>query len=248
MVLYSGGFRYDQLIEFVSELILVATGFGETETDHCQIIDVTDTTKVCMEMPSYPSQMYTGTGRIVSDDIIICGGKPIGAKFQSSCYTFNVSSYSWVFLSDMMVERSQMTSAVLNGALWITGGYTSNGGSEDASTELVYPNGTVLPGPTLPSARDDHCMVNLHDDTIMILGSDGGTTDKKNSIVYDPFTDVFSTTSPMLYDRKRAGCALFQSSLHGNRPVVLVVGGEHTNTAELFDYTSSSGWEESMYL
>ena len=48
----------------------------------------------------------------------------------------------------------------------------------------------------------------------------------------------------MIYDRWEAGCALFNSGLHGNRPVVLAVGGGSA-TAEIFDYTIANNWEQS---
>ena len=41
-----------------------------------------------------------------------------------------------------------------------------------------------------------------------------------------------------------AGMTLFNSPLHGDRPVVLVAGGGG-QWAEVFDYTNSNAWEES---
>ena len=41
-----------------------------------------------------------------------------------------------------------------------------------------------------------------------------------------------------------AGMTLFNSPLHGDRPVVLVAGGGG-QWAEVFDYTNANAWEES---
>ena len=38
------------------------------------------------------------------------------------------------------------------------------------TTELVYPNGTVTPGPTMPNTVWDHETVALHDGRFMIIG------------------------------------------------------------------------------
>ena len=231
---------------------MVATGYSTSEESDCQLLDVTDAENICLDLPPYPVPMYTGTGGIVSGVPMICGGDPLdpsGGYFHSDCYIFNITSYSWSHLTNMNVERSGMASVALDGALWVAGGYTSNGGSEDDSTEFVYLNGTVLPGPTLPSARDDHCMVTLHDGRIMIMGSDGGTTDQKNTIIYDPISGNFSNVPSLLFDRKRSGCALLYSVKHDNRPIVMAAGGSNSYTAEVFDYSlAGTEWEQSKQM
>ena len=71
--------------------------------------------------------------------------------------------------------RSDFASVALKGALWVTGGATkmntfgSFARSQDHSTEYVHLNGSISTGPNLPSARDDHCMITLPNDHIMIL-------------------------------------------------------------------------------
>ena len=42
-----------------------------------------------------------------------------------------------------------------------------------ASTELVSQDGTISDGTPLPVAREEHCMVTLHDGRVMILGGFG---------------------------------------------------------------------------
>ena len=55
------------------------------------------------------------------------------------------------------------------GALWLIGGkWAQNGYHKD--TDMVFLNGTVLPGPTLPTARIDLCAVELHDGRVLIMG------------------------------------------------------------------------------
>merc|ERR1712080_645144 len=78
----------------------------------------------------------------------------------------------------------------------------------------------------------------------MILGSDNGTTDAKSVIIYDPDNDKFTSAPSMLYGRNGAGCAMFYSALHENRPVILAAGGRNGVTAEIFDYTVAEKWEE----
>ena len=221
------------------------SGFNNDTTNACQIIHLSDHTKECVDMPDYPISMHQATGAIVSGTLIICGGRTSTADYLTSCYTFDASYFSWIFLTNLTIPRSQMASVSLDGALWITGGYTDNGGNEDATTEIVFLNGTVSAGPMLPSARDDHCMVNLHDGKVLILGSDGGSTDQRSSIIFDITNNNHAAAPRLLFDREGAGCTIFKSAKHNNRHVILVVGGENTNTAEIYDYTESIEWEES---
>ena len=57
----------------------------------------------------------------------------------------------------------------------------------------------------------------------------------------------------MVYNRFGAACTVFNSSLHGGRPVLIVVGGEFiwnsaSKTAEILDYTvAGASWQESNF-
>ena len=257
---------------FTLGLILVATGYDEEDYDYnafdydnyfyqsaasndCEVIDIQDPERICTNIPSYPISIWTGSGGIVSGIPMICGGELYdqgyeGKNMSDVCYVFNVKTNSWTFIAKLAGQRSDFASAPIKDALWITGGKRRTSidefiQSEDASTEFIHINGSVSPGPNLPSARDHHCMVTLHNNQIMILGSDGGSTDSKNVVIYDPEAGKFMSAPSMLYDRNGAGCALFYSPLHGNRPVVLAAGGRDVSTVEIFDYTNAKTWEES---
>ena len=58
----------------------------------------------------------------------------------------------------------------------------------------------------------------------------------------------------MVYNRFGAACTVFNSSLHGGRPVLIVVGGEFiwnsaSKTAEILDYTvAGASWQESNFI
>ena len=55
------------------------------------------------------------------------------------------------------------------GALWLEGGKWSQNGYWK-ETELVFLNGTVVPGPTMPTLRLSACAVELHDGRVLIMG------------------------------------------------------------------------------
>ena len=116
-------------------------------------------------------------------------------------------------------------------------------------TQFVHPDGTVEGGPNLPKARDRHCMVNLNDGRVMIIG---GHPTLYTVTVYHHSNNSFDRAPYLQYGRYNHACAVFNSPLHGNRPVVLVTGGASTGNrgykTEVLDYTNPSAeWEESEY-
>ena len=90
-------------------------------------------------------------------------------------------------------------------------------------------------------------MVTLHDGKVMILGSDWYYHHKRVSI-FDARSNTFTNGSDLLYERENAGCTVFESPLHENRPVVLSAGGRRQATAEVLDYTKTNTWEESKLI
>ena len=145
----------------------------------------------------------------------------------------------------MTSRRSSHASTVVNNALFITGGFD---GSDLATTEYIYDNGTVQSGPNLPETRYGHCSVTLHDGKVMILGAYVPSSLRRNVIIMDPAAHSFGSGPSMSYKREHAACTLFHSPLHNGRPVVLAAGGRNQATAEVYDYTIANQWQTSMHL
>ena len=60
------------------------------------------------------------------------------------------------------------------------------------TTELVYPNGTVTPGPTLPNTVWDHETVALHDGRFMIIGKTFFTSNALGGVVHNRQSHVLT--------------------------------------------------------
>ena len=99
----------------------------------------------------------------------------------------------------------------------------------------------------MPAARFGHCMVNLHDGRIGILGG-YPSSNYRNVKIFNPVDNTFTDGPTLLYNRYQAGCAHFLSPLHDNRPVIMIAGGEDQATAEVYDYTNGNAWEESRHI
>ena len=92
-------------------------------------------------------------------------------------------------------------------------------------------------------------MVTLDSGKVMIIGGDLQKR-SKNVTLYDPnkypFNPYVVSDSFLIYDRYRAGCAVYNSPMHHGRPVILMAGGDYQATAEVLDYTqTNASWTES---
>ena len=116
-----------------------------------------DATSLCPNLPPYPYALLLSTGHVVDSVPIIAGGYS-SATCRSYVHKHDIETNSWISLGNMVKPRGQSASVPLNGALWVLGGFTS---PVTKSTELIFPNGTILGGPNLPAPRARHCAVTL---------------------------------------------------------------------------------------
>jgi len=215
-------------------LILVAAG----DSRDCQVVDMSSN-KTCSNLSPYPFTTHLASGGVLYEVPIICGGYTNG-KATDKCYKYNISSQTWELLAKMTTPRTNWPIAVINGTLFAAGGY--NGGSL-SSTEYIYSDGTVAPGPNLPNSKNNHCSVTLHDGRVMIIGSNSYDQPKK-VLIFNPKDESFTNGPSLLYNRDYAACTLFKSPMHNYRPVVLAAGGMYQRSAEILDYTNGNAWEE----
>ena len=114
-----------------------------------------DATSLCPNLPPYPYALRLSTGHVVDSVPIIAGGYNGG--YKSYVHKYDIETNSWISLGNMVKKRNQFASVPLNGALWVLGGYSPI----TKSTELIFPNGTIVGGPDLPAPRARHCAVTL---------------------------------------------------------------------------------------
>jgi hypothetical protein len=118
----------------------------------------------CNNWPDFPIGVDEGTGGLIGDTVIICGGS--GGSYDG-CYS--LTSEKATLVTHMSVGRLSAASIVINdNTLWVTGGYDPSGGGDDASTEYVTVTGT-MPGPDLPIALNYHAMVAINSTCSMVI-------------------------------------------------------------------------------
>jgi len=236
--------RVDQLEECCNcakskeQVLLVATGW----TNQSQVIDLNSPTN-CSNLQPFPHALAYGAGGVLNGHPVICGGRNNSNERQSSCYMHDHSQNEWTLFGNLNSSRIYHASALLNGDLWMTGGYNSDN-VRLASTELVRQDETISDGTLLPVARSNHCMVTLHDGRVMILG---GIPYSKNVLIFDASDNAFTNGIELLYNLVNGACTIFHSAMHENRPVVFAgesYGSPRENKAQLLDYTLGNTWEE----
>ena len=242
--LYESQSNYSQYI-FSGSVILVVGG-RDDRRNYQNDSQLSSLTRSCSNLQNYPIAMRHATGAIVSGHPIICGGES-WESYHSECYHHNKASNSWTFLTNMSTFRSFSASVTVNGMLLVMGGWFDR---SLKTTEYISPDGDASqPGPDLPTPRDEHCAVKLSNGQVMLLGGYSDET-KKSTIIFHPDKETFNQSLPsMTHERRRAGCAVFNSPMHENREVVLAVGGYQESTAEVLDYSQPNAkWNESNYV
>lgn len=106
-------------------------------------------------------------GGLLNDSIAIyCGGKAENFGFQT-CYQIGKTKP----FANLKHDRYSGAELVLeNSILWVTGGDKSPTDSTLDTTEYVFSTGRVEDGPKLPRRAKRHCLVQLGNDDIMLIG------------------------------------------------------------------------------
>ena len=104
---------------------------NSVDHDYSQVVDIRTGVR-CTKPPAgvpYPHITSGIVGTKITDIPLFCGGSksypsgtPSADKLQlNQCYTFNKSSNSYEFLTNMNHRRSLAGSTLFDGKLWITG-------------------------------------------------------------------------------------------------------------------------------
>ena len=133
-----------------SALLLVATGNDQDLSSNsdpvnsCEVIDMVNSTKSCSNLPAYPLTLKQAAGQVLDSIPIIIGGHS-SSGYYDEVYKFDIISKTWQQLGTLSKQRSMHASVIMDGGIWIMGGFNSPG----TSTEIIYSNGTITTGKVL---------------------------------------------------------------------------------------------------
>ena len=218
---------------------MVTTGHPVDGSEMTEVIDLIDDTKKCRNLPSYPLKVKYATGKLVNGYPVICGGYD-GYGYSKDHYVKDchiLKNKAWSKLTSLQEEKFGAGSITIGDSLWVTGGKNGQPLKIRKTSEFVFLNGTTKKGPTLPQPRDGHCMLQLDEKRVMLIGS-GWYHDKQTTVNYNFGNNTFTKGPRLNQKRKEAGCVVFKSPMHDGRPVALVVGGFNSkSTSEILDFT-----------
>ena len=190
------------------------TVYPETDSVKSEIIDLENLDSICDDYLADLGRTDGVVGGLLYGDTpFICGGN-FGQGFK--CYIFGNSTVQ----TSLSTNRFGSAALSINETmLFITGGSYPDA----TTTELISPGQGSVRGPDLPADFENHCMVRLDEDTIMLLGSFYYPGD--DTYFFSTKDDSF-TKGPKLTGPKRSMmCGVFEDQI-GNK-LVVVAGGFH---------------------
>ena len=163
----------------------------------------------------------------------------------------------------MNTARAAAGSIVIDSKLWVIGGSADGLTALDTTEFIDMKNGGKISyGPPLPEGLAGHCVVELNKNEVMIIGGQNndnrpglkeiGIESERKTRIYNNITRDWRDGPNLNSKRRGSACAMFRSSLHENRMVVLVAGGsagDTTDTVEILDYSlGDASWALSKYF
>ena len=117
----------------------------------------------CPDWIDYPIGVTGASGGLLGETSIICGG---GHPYTDKCYEVKADKIEP--FAAMTNTRYYAASVEINSiTLWISGGF--DGYTILSSSEFIQMNGSTQ-GPQLPRALYRHAMVNMKNESTMVIG------------------------------------------------------------------------------
>ena len=156
---------------------MVTTGLNDGGPQaKTEILDLSIAQKFeCKDLPNYPIAAGGATIGSLGNKVLVCGGglntftidNVNRQEITDECYSIN--SKETEFVTKMSHKRWQAASVNINkDTIWISGGQ-DNVGDILSSSELMKVEGSMA-GPELPMPLQDHKMIAINSDLIMVIG------------------------------------------------------------------------------
>lgn len=222
---------------------VLVTGYPRNDkTAQMEVMDESGSSKICKNSKTkYPLKVESATGVYTEERMIVCGGYVAGrgpASAMSACYSYENDQQGWTKLADMDTPRRRSSSIQIPGGILVTGGLDGRINKLKTS-EIIFINGTVKEGKSLPEPRFAHCMVEYQGQIISTGGVHGNdiTSDVWSFNNHVEFT--LTNKPSMKHKRQKHACGIVHSIQHQGRPLLVVAGsdGRDGDSSEYWDFT-----------
>ncbi len=200
-------------------LITTGTSTGEPPGKISEVIDIENPNQTCDDYFEYPGYaVYAAVGGMLSGNRpFLCGG--FDGDVSNRCYILGDSN-----IQALMLEKRVLAAGIVTNdgsGLWITGGLLVE---RYNSTQYVYPGKDSVPGPTLPTSMEQHCLVQLDDETYMILGGLTSLGVTSNTFFFHAGNQTFTPGPKLTRKKTQMQCGVIETD-DGSVLVVVAGGG-----------------------
>ncbi len=199
-----------------------------------QILDIEDPTMICQDAPDYypiDAQGINSEGALLDGMPFLCD---LLEEHSTNCQ-FLGSESTDQFVTNMTLTMSRRGSASIllpgsNDTLWITGGKVKMN-SKNAifvkSTEYISPKNGSRPGPDLPARLFHHCLVQVNDSTLLLVGGiSNQREDSKDSYYFDVNLEIWTRGPDLAIARHTHACGRLKDKGFKNGTMIVVAGGK----------------------
>ena len=164
----------DQFYLTVSKILVTTGNSNGGPQAKTEVLDLSIAQKFqCQDWPDYPIAVGGATIGFLGSKVLVCGGglytySPTSdQETTDECHSINLGGTE--FVKKMLYKRWYAASVNVNkDTIWISGGH-DNVGDILSSSELMKVEGSMA-GPELPMPLQDHKMIAINSDLIMVIG------------------------------------------------------------------------------
>ena len=163
---------------------------------------------------------------VIENMIYVFGGCDKSMTTLNSAEVYNTETDEWIDLKPIPIDVYESNAEAINDKIYLVGGWRKTGTTWiTTDSSLVYnpdeDSWKTIKNLPISTGANTSCVLN---DKLYILGglkdfADNDNSGQKNTIVYDPVVDTWSSLTPMLYERGEGAAA----SVYDNK--IYVFGG-----------------------
>ncbi len=216
------------------QVLLVGGHTGDGTSAAAELFDPATGTSTAVAPLSHERWGHTAT-LLPSGNVLVAGGRDKGNVDLVTAELFDPATRAWIAAASMKYGRKNHTATLLpSGAVLVAGGYD---GDAVEQAELYDSSGTWTVTSPMTVSRYRHQAVLLSSGKVLVAaGAKSGTddtaaggTDTAAAELYDAATGTWSTTATLALARRWHTATLLPSGS------VLVAGGSHSASAEIYD-------------
>jgi N-acetylneuraminic acid mutarotase len=213
---------------------------GELEaglpTSDVEVLDVSGQGLECDGMSPFPYDVEEASSAVLDGVTYICGGygtTEISLEYETYGGCYRYFDYGWEWVADLVEPRRRAAAVAMEGYIWVVGGRDKDQKILD-TTEMIFPNGTVVPGATMLYPLEWHCLNRVTDSKVIMTGGyNTAFGSSRRTYIYDFVESSWTEEAGMIDSRYGHVCEVIQSNGRGLEIMVAQGGFTQGSTERL---------------